>query len=112
MIMAMLDIDASQESILVVVLQPENLIRMQHADQATLESINRGGILPPPLYPKNLSMLVAYEENAEELQKRLEAGNVIRLVQWLERGRQFVDGLDGKENIQTVKMHWGGRGTE
>lgn len=95
MIMAMVDVDQLKKSILCVVIETNNLVRMEKADPVTLESIKEGGLLPAPKYPENLSLLIAYEPDIDELYKRAREGGP-KLLAWLERGRKFIPGVDGK----------------
>jgi len=96
-IAAMLNLDKMARSILIVVLEDNNLDRMKKADAVTLESILNGGVLPPPRYPLNLNVLIAYEPDEVELYKRSQ-GDPWELLEWLERGREFIKGVDGTEN--------------
>jgi hypothetical protein len=102
MIAAMINIDEFQQSILLVVIERDNLERMKKADAATLESVNQGGVLIPPRYPQNFGALIAYEEDDAELYRRAK-GNPVELLQWLERGRKFIKGLDGAENVFSIR---------
>jgi hypothetical protein len=103
MIYAMLNIDATKESIIIVVIEPENLRRMDRADPISIESANRGGLMKVPKYPEALSLLIAYERD-DELYRLVRDGDLVELLRWLERGRQFIRGLDGKENSFKIPM--------
>ena len=102
MIAAMLNIPELRQSILVCVIEPENYERMKTGDPATLESFVSGGILPPPTFPLNLSMLVAYEADETELYIKAN-GNPLEFLRWLERGRKWVEGRDGVEHSTRIK---------
>jgi hypothetical protein len=102
MIAAMLNIKEMQTSILVVVIEPENLERMKTGDPATLESLSKGGILAPPLFPLNFSTLIAYEPDTTELYIKAQ-GPALEFLQWLERGRVFIKGKDGVENTRVIR---------
>jgi hypothetical protein len=102
MIAAMLNIKELQQSILIVVIEPENLERMKTGDPATLESIAKGGILVPPLFPLNFSTLLAYEPDTAELYIKAQ-GPPLEFLQWLERGRVFIPGKDGVENSKVIR---------
>jgi hypothetical protein len=102
MIAAMLNVPGLNESILLVVIERDNLERMRTADPITLESIQKGGILSAPHYPMSFSVLVAYEEDDAELY-RMAKGPPLELLKWLERGRKWVPGLDGKENSFSIR---------
>lgn len=102
MIAAMLDFDERRESVLIVVIESDNLVRMKRGDPATLESVNSGGVLPVPKYPHNLGVLIAHEEDDAELYRRAR-GNPLDFLRWLERGRRFIKGLDGTENAFSLR---------
>jgi hypothetical protein len=101
MIAAMMNIHNMKQSILVVVIESGNLRRMELGDPATLESTNSGGVLTPPLYPQNFSVLIAYDTDEKKLHE-MAKGNVVEFLQYLERGRKFYPGIDGTENIATI----------
>lgn len=105
MIMSMVDITNEKRSVLLVVIEKENLERMQQADPVTLESYARGGGLPPPAFPRNFSLLIGYEEDQPklyELAKDAQKGaeGIMELFKYLERGRVFIEGKDGVENFK------------
>jgi len=102
MIAAMMNVPETRDSILVVVIEKDNLDRMRTGDPATLESISKGGILPPPIYPLNLSMLVAYEEDETELYIKAQ-GDKLKFLEWLQRGWKFIKGKDGIENTRSIR---------
>lgn len=98
MIMAMVNIDELRQSILIVVIETGNIERMKKADPVTIESNRHGGILEAPRYPDDFSVLIAYEENQDELYQKAK-GDPATFLKWLERGRVFIQGVDGKENV-------------
>jgi hypothetical protein len=97
MIAAMVNDAKAARSILVVVIEPTNLERMRQADPVTLESRPAGGILLPPLFPMNFSVLIAYEEDTEKLQEMVKEDGY-KALKWLERGRRFDPATDGTKN--------------
>jgi hypothetical protein len=97
----MLNINETRQSILIVVIEPDNLKRMENGDPCTLESISEGGIMAPPLYPLNLSTLIAYEPDTADLYIKAQ-GPALDFLRWLERGRRFVEGIDGRENSLNI----------
>jgi hypothetical protein len=103
MICAMINIDEVSRSVLLVVIEKENLDRMKRADPITLESIPSGGILGRPKYPNDFNLLVAYEEESAELYKLVQTGSGADLLRYLERGRVFDPNTDGKHH--TVKLN-------
>ena len=97
MLAAMMDIDELQQSILIVVIESDNLKRMKKADPITLESINNRGALKPPKYPQNFNTLIAYEEDDATLWAKAKR-NPVEMLRWLERGRIFDPKTDGMKN--------------
>lgn len=98
----MLNIREMQKSVLIVVLETENLERMKTGDPVTLESIGEGGILPPPHFPLNFSTLIAYEPDSANLYLKA-GGEPLEFLRWLERGRVFIKGKDGVENVRFIR---------
>ena len=100
MIMSMVNIPGEGRSLLVIVIEKDNFERMQKADPISFESTRAGGFLPPPMFPLNMSVLIAYEEDQETLyelgRQAKNPEGVIELIKYLERGRVFVEGKDGK----------------
>jgi hypothetical protein len=101
----MVNLVGEARSVLLVVIEKDNFERMQKADPVTLESLREGGMLPPPMFPLNMSMLVAYEEDREKLYALAKAANdsdkgVKAFMEYLERGRTFIAGVDGVENFR------------
>jgi hypothetical protein len=86
-----------KRTVIVVVIEPENLERMSKGDPATLETKSLGGILPNIDYPENYSVLVAFETDEAELYKKAR-GDRAEFLRYLERGRRFIKGQDGTEN--------------
>lgn len=97
MLAAMMNIDELKQSILIIVIEPDNFKRMKEADPITLESINNRGLLEPPRYPENFNTLIAYEEDDVALWG-LAKTNPLEMLRWLERGRKFDPKVDGKNN--------------
>jgi len=104
MIAAMLNLTVLEQSILIVVIETDNFERMKDGDPITLESVLKGGILPPPSFPLNFSTLIAYEPDTAELYIKAQ-GEPLAFLQWLERGRVFIEGVDGSEH--TVRLRRG-----
>src|SRR5579864_1499775 len=102
MIMSMVNIEVEKRSVLLIVIEKDNFERMQKAAPVTLESFARGGGLPAPAFPRNLSILFAYEEDQPKLYELAKAANkdaegVMALFKYLERGRELIEGKDGVE---------------
>lgn len=102
MIAAMMNIDNLEQSLLVVVIESGNHRRMELGDPITLESTLNGGLLVPPKYPKNFNVLIAYDADEKTLYE-MAKGDAGDFLQYLERGRKFYPGIDGKENSQPIK---------
>jgi len=105
MIASMVNLPKEARSVLVVVIEADNLERMKKADPVTLESYRAGGVLPPPMFPLNLSVLVAYEEDQTTLYALAKAANdspegVKSLFEYLERNREFIPGKDGVQHTR------------
>jgi len=106
-IMAMVDMTAERRSVLIIVVEQDNLERMRKADPITLESALQGGLLRPPAYPLDFSVLVGYEEDKMKLYEMAKAARdpkgVAQLFEWLERGRVFDPKQgDGVENARRL----------
>lgn len=102
MIAAMLNFDKQRRSVLVVVLEKDNLERMAKADPVTLESMFHGRALKPPLYPLDFNLLIATELNHEELLRQAK-GDPAEFIRWLERDRVFIEGVDGVVYTESIK---------
>jgi hypothetical protein len=103
MIVATADLTNPNRTVLVLVIEKDNLDRMRKADPITLESRERGGMMPKIRYPENMSMLIAYEEDDAELYKVAKTGNPIEILKFLERNRTWQANVDGKENAFTLQ---------
>jgi hypothetical protein len=102
MIAAMLNFDGMERSVMIVVIESGNLRRMELGDPCTLESVNNGGVLPPPKYPLNFNTLIAYDPDEKKLYE-MAKGDPIEFLRYLERGRKFYVEIDGVENNQTIR---------
>lgn len=101
MLVSSIDIHEQRRTLLLIVIEKENFERMKNADPITLESVNEGGWLPIPTYPANFSILIAYEENDEELYKRAKSGGAAFLA-YLERNRKWKPEVDGVQHIMKI----------
>jgi hypothetical protein len=97
MIAGMLNLDHRHSSILIVVIERENLDRIKKADPITMGSVKKGGWLEIPKYPQDFSIFLAYEEDQDELYRRARADRG-KFLEWLERGRVFIKDVDGVEH--------------
>jgi hypothetical protein len=89
-------------SILIVIIQRDNLERMREGDPITLESPSNGGIMPIPKYILDYNMLIAYEEDEPKVMDFAKRRDWYGLVAYLERGRKFIKGVDGVENTKRI----------
>ena len=106
MILATLNIDDLQQTVVLIVIERDNLERMKKADPITLESVNNRGLLEVPRYPNNLNLLIAYEEDEVELYRLARQGGP-GLLLYLERGRKWREAEDGTKNAVHLSRVWG-----
>ena len=99
MIATVINHDDSRESIIIVVLEPDNLDRMRRADPVTLETKLSDGVLDAVKYPDRLRLLIAYEENDVELWKQARSGG---LLHYLLRGVKWLRDLDGSDKAFSI----------
>jgi len=101
MICTMIDVEKINQTFLIVIIEPSNFERMRKADPITLEAVARGGALPTPKFPTNMSMIVAYEEDDVELYRLCRSGTATlgELITYLERGRTWQKAADGRQNM-------------
>jgi hypothetical protein len=85
------------ESLLVIVIEQDNLERMEKADPITLKSKRSGGLLAPVEHPDNLHVMVAFEKNSGYVYELLQQQDKRGLLQYLMRGYelQITDGVPG-----------------
>jgi hypothetical protein len=96
MIVTVINDPTEQQSILIVVLEPDNLKRMKKADPITMETKGPlGGVLPPIDYPQKFAVVIAAEE--EEETKLYQAAGDGSLLHYIMRGYKFKRDLDGTE---------------
>jgi hypothetical protein len=103
MIALILNDAAKQRSVLVVVIEQDNLERMKTADPITLLSRKQGGILPAIIYPDNFECLIAYELESGELYSLIDQGDSAALIEWLARGYRYKKS-DGDGIYTSVQM--------
>lgn len=100
MIICAIDLPNPDRTILVMVIEKENLDRMRKGDPITLESAAMGGhVMPRIRHPENLSLLIAYEEDDVELYRMARSQDTVALLRYLERARTWKPEMDGKENM-------------
>ena len=98
MISSQFNIDSSKQSLWIFIIGARDLDRMKERDPIALQSLIRGGILKPPTYPDNLRLMIAYEDDEPELYRLIRAGDLVRLLEYLERGRKWVESGERKKN--------------
>lgn len=103
MILIALDLPREQRTVFAVVIEKLNLERMKEGDPVTLESKAFGGVLPVPKFPANLSLLIAYLEDAKEFYEIAEKHDPRAMLEYLERHRQWHPEVDGAENATHLK---------
>jgi hypothetical protein len=92
-----------KRSVLAVILEEDNLARMKGADPVTLESSGRGGIMPYLPYPADTSLLIAFEADTGQILELARKQEIASIFKYLERGFQFIEGLDGAHRTVRVK---------
>jgi hypothetical protein len=98
MIASVINDPREKQTVILLIIEPENLERMSKGDPATLESVAMGGVLPNVEYPENYGVIVAYETDSLELYKKTRGGDLGELLRYLNRGRRFIQGVDGTGN--------------
>jgi hypothetical protein len=101
MLVTMVNDSFTKRSVLYVVIEKDNLERMEKADPFTLEAVREGGVMPPIEFPDNFNLLIAYEPNSEELQEMARRGG-FEFMRYLERGRVWKPEVDGVANVQRI----------
>jgi hypothetical protein len=102
MMATLINNDERRESYLVIVIQPDNLARMQKSDPITLETQALGGVLPEAKYPDRLAVLVAYEEDEVALYKAAQTGDFGDILRLLHRGYKFKRDEDGTHRAFSI----------
>jgi hypothetical protein len=93
--MMLLQFDLERASYLAVVVETDNLERMELGDPITFNPSIHGGMLRPITYPANLHLLVAYEKDTGPLYAMAQAGRTRELLAHIMRGYEFKAN-DGK----------------
>jgi hypothetical protein len=102
MILIHLDLPREQRTVFAIVIEKPNLDRMKEGDPVTLEAKAHGGVLPVPAFPANLSLLIAYLEDASEFYQLAEKRDPALLLEYLERHRQWHPEVDGVEHTRDL----------
>jgi len=78
--------------VLVLILEKENLDRMQAADPFDLHLSAYKGHLPTDRPIRQLDLVIAYEEDLTALLNFQRKNDLAALMEWLERGRKIEPG--------------------
>lgn len=90
MIASVINFSQQERSLILIVLERDNLDRMKSADPVTLETKELYGVLDPPAYPNRLSLIIAYEEDDAELYRMATQADASELMNYLSRGIKFL----------------------
>lgn len=91
MIMTVINFPERERSLILIILERDNLDRMKVADPVTLETKALGGVLdPPPAYPHRLTLIIAYEEDDAELYRMATHPDRTELLNYVKRGIKFL----------------------
>lgn len=96
MIFAQANSDEIETTLIVIVLEPDNLARMEKADPITLECGEPGGILKPIKYPNRIRIVIAHEKDVGPIYEMIQQGRDNELLHYLMRGYTFTP-IDGVE---------------
>jgi hypothetical protein len=80
----------NEESLLVIVIEADNLDRMKKSDPITLKSEQMGGILKTVGHAARFRVLVAYEQDSGPLYEFLQKQDQGGLMQYLLRGYKLA----------------------
>ena len=98
MIVFQIEDNQNKESLLVIVIEADNLDRMKKSDPVTLKSVQMGGLLKTVGQPARFRVLVAYEQDSGPLYEFLQKQDQGGLMQYLLRGYKLAsnDGIPRK----------------
>jgi len=102
--MIILPINTDDQTLIVVVIEKENLERMKQADPITLHSIEQGGTIDI-LHPNNYEIVLAYEEDSTILMAMAQRGDVRGMLRYLSRGFNHIEGVDGVKTEHIGQEH-------
>jgi hypothetical protein len=87
--MIALPLQLGRRRILILVIEKENLVRMQHADPFDLKTDD---YFIPQENAAGIELLIAYEEDRDKLLQLNDSGGLAAVVKYLERGRTIYEG--------------------
>jgi hypothetical protein len=98
MIVFQMEDNSNGESLLVIVIEVDNLVRMEKSDPITLKSAQMGGLLKTVEHPSRFRVIIAYEQDSGPLYEFLQRQDKGGLVQYLLRGYKLAanDGIPHK----------------
>lgn len=82
--MLAIPIKSDGKPVLILILQKENMIRMQQADPIDIDTAVYLGAGP--------KLVIAYEENDGKLAQLARRGNLKEIIEYVERGRTVYEG--------------------
>jgi len=87
--MIALPLQFGRRRILILVLERENLFRLQQADPIDLKTED---YFVPQENAAGIELLIAYEHDHAKIKELSDSGGIAAVVQYLERGRTVYDG--------------------
>jgi len=87
--MIALPLQLGRRRILILVLEKENLMRLQLADPIDLKTDD---YFVPQNNPAGIELLIAYEHDHQKIMELNESCGLAEVVKYLERGRTVYDG--------------------
>lgn len=99
MIVKQYDDKQAHESWLIVVIEANNLPRMRRADPITIQAMALGGVLKPFLFPQQIRLCIAYDENPDRVRKIIANVGAEGLLQYLRRKEVY-------DETQGDGAHW------
>lgn len=88
--MLAIPIQVNTRRILILILQKENIVRLQQADPIDLNT--QDYFIPQTGNPRGIELVIAYEEDEAKLRELQDKGDVKALIDYIERGRTVYDG--------------------
>jgi len=99
--MIVMPVNGPDKTLLVVIIETDNLERMKLADPITLNSVQQGGVVNIR-HPHNCEILIAYEEDTSFIMALGKNNDFEGVYKYLIRGFQFKPEIDGDVHIQSL----------
>ena len=96
--MLLIPINTEESTLILVVLEKDNLDRMKQADPITMSYSDIKDMVDIR-HPNNYHLVVAYEENTEYLISLIKDGKISVALKYLNRGYNFIPGIDGNISL-------------